>query len=96
MSRIWTIKIILIILFTAIMIQSGVQFYGHRHYQLEHLAGPGVTRVEKLSKYCEGLEGTIADTHVFWLEGKEEGGKILMIANTHSNEPAAMLQRSFS
>jgi len=73
------------------MIQSGVQFYGHRHYQLEHLAGPGVTRVEKLSKYCEGLEGTIADTHVFWLEGKEAGGTMLMIANTHSNEPAAML-----
>jgi predicted deacylase len=91
MSRTWTIKILLIIFFIAIMIQSGVQFYGHRYYQLEHLAGPGVTRVEKLSKYCEGLEGTMADTHVFWLEGKEEGGKMLVMANTHSNEPASML-----
>jgi predicted deacylase len=91
MSRTRTIKILLIIFFIAIMIQSGVQFYGHRYYQLEHLAGPGVTKVEKLSKYCKGLEGTMADTHVFWLEGKEEGGKMLMMANTHSNEPAALL-----
>jgi predicted deacylase len=91
MSRTRIIKIILVIFFVAIMIHSGIQFYGHRHYQLEHLAGPGVTRVEKLSKYCEGLEGTVADTHVFWLEGKEQGGKMLLMANTHSNEPAALL-----
>jgi predicted deacylase len=81
----------MMVIFIAIMIQSGVQLYRHRHYQLEHLAGPGVTRVEKLSKYCDGLKGTMADTHVFWLEGKEQGGKMLIIDNTHSNEPAAML-----
>jgi hypothetical protein len=33
----------------------------------------------------------MADTNVFFLEGKEEGGKILMLANTHANEPAALL-----
>ncbi len=91
MSRTWTIKILMMAIVIAIMTQSGVQLYRQRHYQLEHLAGPGVTRVEQLSKYCEGLKGTMADTHVFWLEGKEEGGKMLLMANTHSNEPAAGL-----
>jgi hypothetical protein len=37
------------------------------------------------------LKGTMADTYVFFLEGKEPGGKVLMIGNTHSNEPAGLL-----
>jgi len=55
------------------------------------VAGPGVTKVAKLSDYCEGLKGTAADTNVFFLEGKEEGGKALLICSTHSNEPVAAL-----
>lgn len=55
------------------------------------VAGPGVTKVTKLSDYSKGLKGTMADTNVFFLEGEEEGGKMLIIANTHSNEPAAIL-----
>jgi hypothetical protein len=55
------------------------------------IAGPGVTKVVKLSDYCQSLENTSADTYVFFLEGKEPGGKILILANTHSNEPAALL-----
>ena len=84
-------KTIIILIIAVIVILSGVQFYQHRHYQLTIVAGPGVTKVAKLSDYCKGLEGTMADTHVFFLEGKEEGGKILLFANTHSNEPAAIL-----
>jgi len=44
------------------------------------VAGPGVTKIVKLSDYCEGLKGTFGDTNVFFLEGKEEGGKVLVIA----------------
>lgn len=91
MSRIFMIKTISVVIFAALTIWSGVQFYQHRHYQLPIVAGPGVTKVVKLSNYCAGLKGTMADTHVFFLQGKEEGGKILIIANTHSNEPAAIL-----
>ena len=91
MSRIWIIKSIFIIVVLAVMIMSGVQFYQHRHYQLPIVAGPGVTKVVKLSDYCQSLKGTMADTDVFFLKGKDEGGKILIIANTHSNEPAAIL-----
>jgi len=33
----------------------------------------------------------MADTKVFYLEGKAPGGKVLLMGNTHSNEPAALL-----
>jgi len=91
MSRIWKIKTIFLIVIIAIMIVAGLQLYKHRHYMIPILAGPGVTKVVKLSDYSEGLKGTMADTNVFFLEGKEAGGKVLILANTHSNEPAAIL-----
>jgi hypothetical protein len=68
-----------------------MDLYKHRHYQLPIVAGPGVSKVKKLSYYCQGLKGTMADTYVFFLEGKEEGGKVLIMANTHANEPSAIL-----
>lgn len=91
MSKINYIKLSLIILTILVMVMSGIQFYNHRHYKLPIVAGTGVTKVEMLSNYCDNLKGTAADTKVFYLEGKEKGGKTLMIANTHSNEPAAIL-----
>ncbi len=91
MTHNWIIKSIFVVAIITIIIISGVQFYQHRHYQLPIVAGPGVTKVTYLSDYCSSLKGTMADTRVFFLEGKEEGGKILVFANTHSNEPAAIL-----
>lgn len=55
------------------------------------IAGPGVTKVIKLSEFVPSLKGTMADTDVFILEGKEPGGKVLIMANTHANEPAGLL-----
>ncbi|UCE05871.1 MAG: succinylglutamate desuccinylase/aspartoacylase family protein [bacterium] len=91
MSGNWTTKIIFVVIIIGFTIISGVQFYHHRHYQLPIVADPGVTKVINLSDYCESLKGTMADTKVFFLEGKEPGGKVLMMGNTHSNEPAALL-----
>jgi len=91
MSRVWIVKSILLIIIIALMTIAGSQLYKHRHYRMPIVAGPGVTKVVKLSDFAEGLKGTIADTNVFLLEGKEEGGKLLIMANTHSNEPAAIL-----
>ena len=91
MSRVWITKLIFLIIVISVIIMSGVQFYLHRHYQLPIVAGAGVTKVINLSDYCQSLKGTMADTKVFFLQGKEEGGKILVFANTHSNEPAAIL-----
>jgi len=91
MSREWKIKSILILVVLVVMIIAGVQLYNHRHYMEPIVAGPGVTKVAKLSDYCEGLKGTAGDTNVFFLEGKEEGGKALLISSTHSSEPVAAL-----
>ena len=91
MFRIWIVKSILLLIIIALMTVAGAQLYKHRHFRMPVVAGPGVTKVAKLSNYAEGLKGTVADTNVFHLEGKEEGGKIFIIANTHSNEPAAIL-----
>jgi len=91
MSRVWMFKSIYILIIAFVIIVSGIQFYNHRHYETPIIAGPGVTKVVKLSDYNKSLKDTIADTHVFFLEGKEEGGKVLIFANTHSNEPAAIL-----
>jgi hypothetical protein len=91
MYRVWIVKSILLVIMIAFMTAAGSQLYKHRHYRMPIVAGPGVTKVVKLSDFAEGLKGTIADTNVFLLEGKEEGGKLLIMANTHSNEPAAIL-----
>ena len=91
MSRVNTVKSMLLGAITAIMITGGIQLFKHRHYMMPIVAGPGVTKIIKLSEFTTGLKGTMADTNVYFLEGKEEGGKILIMANTHANEPAALL-----
>jgi predicted deacylase len=72
-------------------ILGGVPLYRHRHYRTPVVAGPGVTKVIKLSEFVPSLKGTMADADVFILEGKEPGGKVLVMANTHANEPAGLL-----
>lgn len=53
--------------------------------------GEGVTDVKMLSEYFPGIKGTHADTEVYILKGKEEGGSTLVLGGTHPNEPAAYL-----
>ena len=53
--------------------------------------GPGVTRQGRLSDYFPGIEGTAADTDVFFLEGETEGGTALLLGGTHPNEPSSSL-----
>ncbi len=91
MSRLWTVKFIFLLVVIVVMVIGGLQLYRHRHYKMPFVIGPGVTKVAKLSEFSEGLKGTMADTDVFFLEGKEEGGKVFIMANTHANEPAALL-----
>ena len=53
--------------------------------------GPGVTKAGMLSDYHPRLEGTPADTPVFFLEGEQEGGKMVLLGGTHPNEIAGVL-----
>ena len=89
--RLWIIKITLTVFIGTMISVAGYQLYTHRHFQVPLILGPGVTKVVKLSEYSPGVKGTMADTNVFFLEGKEEGGKVIILANTHANEPAALL-----
>jgi hypothetical protein len=74
-----------------LVLWGGLPLYRHRHYGVPIIKGPGVTDVRKLSEYSPGLAGTMADTAIYVLEGREPGGKALLIGNTHANEPEGML-----
>ena len=67
---------------------AGMSFYAKRHFQEDILAGPNVTEVMKLSEFNPNLEGTIGDTDIYVLQGEEEGGSVLLLGGTHTNEPA--------
>ena len=84
-------KIILGVVFAALAVVGGLPLYKHRHYKMPVIAGPGVTKVIKLSDFVPSLKGSNVDTDVFVLEGREPGGKALLMANTHANEPAGLL-----
>lgn len=94
LSRQVLTKTLLVAIIGAMATSAGVQLYRHRHYQVPIVAGPGVTKVVKLSEYAAGLKGTMADTYVFFLEGKEPGGRMLVMSNTHANEPEGLLAAS--
>jgi len=87
----WLFKTGVFAVFLALIIAGGIPLYRHRHFQMPVMLSPAVTKVAKLSEYCAGLRGTMADTNVYFLEGKEAGGKVLLMSNTHANEPAGLL-----
>jgi predicted deacylase len=84
-------KAVLLAFAAALLLLGGIPLYRHRHFQVPVVPGPGVTKVVRLADYCAGLKGTPADTPVFILEGKQPGGKAILLAATHANEPAGML-----
>jgi predicted deacylase len=77
--------------FLALALWGGLPLRRHRHFKVPIVKGPGVTSVLKLSEFSPGLKGTAGDTHIYVLQGKEPGGKALLMGNTHSNEPEGML-----
>lgn len=91
MPRTWMTKGILLLVFGLVVGAAGAQLFAHRHLDVPIVAGPGVTRVAKLSDYHPGLRGTAGDTNVFFLESGVPGGTTLVIANTHPNEISAGL-----
>jgi len=86
-----SVKIVLAGVVAALAVAGGWPLYKHRHFRVPVVAGPGVTKVLKLSDFVPRLKGSKADADVFVLEGREPGGKALFLANTHANEPAGLL-----
>ena len=84
-------KIFLAALVGVLTVLGAVPLHKHRHYRVPVVAGPGVTKVIRLSELSPGIKNTLADTNVYVMEGKEPGGKALLLSNTHANEPAGLL-----
>jgi len=55
------------------------------------MPGPGVSRQGLLSEFFQGLAGTAGDTPVYFLEGAESGGTMLVMGGTHGDETAGVL-----
>ena len=85
------VKILLALIVLVLAVAGGLPLLRHRLEKTVYVAGPGVTRVARLSDWGPGLKGTKADTLVFIMEGQAPGGKALIMANTHANEPAGFL-----
>jgi hypothetical protein len=84
-------KGVVILLGIALMVSAGVSFYNSRNLREPVVLGAGVTGVKKLSSYFPDLEGTVNDANIYFLEGSEPGGTILVLGGTHPEEPAARL-----
>ncbi len=85
------LKTVLAAAFVAFVLWGGLPLFRHRHYDVPIVKGPGVTAVRRLSEYSPGLKGTPGDTFIYVLQGREPGGKALLMGDTHSNEPEGML-----
>ncbi|MBM3296988.1 MAG: succinylglutamate desuccinylase/aspartoacylase family protein [Candidatus Aminicenantes bacterium] len=91
MSKNLAWKILFVAVLVLLAVAAAVPIIRHTRFRYPVVVGPGVTRVARLSDFGPGLKGTRADTNVYVLEGREPGGKALIIANTHPNEPAGLL-----
>jgi predicted deacylase len=91
MKREWITKSALVAAAAALLIAGGIPLLRHRNFHVPIVKGPGVSRIVPLSAYSPGIAGTPADTSVFILEGKNPGGKAIIMAATHANEPAGYL-----
>lgn len=70
---------------------AGLSFHRSRHLAEPVVLGPGVTRLARLGDYFEPIRGTVNDSNVYILEGREPGGTVLLLAGTHPEEPAGRL-----
>ncbi|HOT68260.1 MAG TPA: succinylglutamate desuccinylase [Candidatus Saccharicenans sp.] len=84
-------KLLATVVLVILIIAGGWPLWKQRHYQVPLVLGPGVTEVKKLSDFFPAIRGSQADTRVYVLEGKEPGGRALIMGNTHSNEPEGLL-----
>lgn len=81
---------ICLVLALAIATVTGINFLEVRELG-EIVPGPGVTEVKMLSEYFDGIEGTNGDTEIYVMEGKNPGGKVLILGGTHGNEPSGFM-----
>lgn len=85
------IKIIVAIIWLAVVIPGATALYQHRHFDEPVVLGPGVTEVKKLSDYSSSVKGTINDCNIYVLDSGVPGGTVLVLGGSHPEEPAGIL-----
>jgi len=88
LNLIYSLTIIAVMI--AMIAYSSVIFAG-KHEVEDIVKGRGVNNTGRLSDYFPDLENTPGDTDVYYMEGKEPGGTLLVMGGVHPNEPAGML-----
>lgn len=83
-------SLIVIAVMLALIAYSSVIFAA-KHKTDDIVKGLGVTDMGRLSDYFSDLKNTPGDTDVYYMEGKEPGGTLLLLGGIHPNEPAGML-----
>ncbi len=84
-------KIAIAALGAVLAVVAGLSFHRGRNLAEPVVLGPGVTRLARLGDYFEPIRGTVNDSNVYVLEGREPGGTVLLLAGTHPEEPAGRL-----
>ena len=83
------IAAVLLLLAAAAVWYLSTQFLSMR--ENEPIYPQAGTEKKMLSDWYDGLKGTAADTEVYIIRGKEEGGSMLVLGGTHGNEPSGLV-----
>jgi len=82
---------IFILISSIIIMLIASMYFLFQHKREPIVKGPGVTKVVNLSRYFDGIKDTPGDTDVYFLEGENPGGTVLVFGGVHNNEPAGIL-----
>ena len=74
-----------------LLVTSGKSFYDGRHLKEPVVVSEGVAEVKKLSSYFPGIEGSVNDCNLYFLEGKEPGATLCVLGGAHPEEPGGQL-----
>jgi len=84
-------KIVVATLGLALLVSAGISFRRSRDLAEPVVLGPGVTAVRQLGEYFAPIRGTVNDCKLYFMDGREPGGTILILGGSHAEEPAGRL-----
>jgi hypothetical protein len=90
-TRLLAQKIVVAALGLALFVSAGISFHRSRNLAEPVVLGPGVTSVKKLGEYFAAIRGTVNDCNLYFMEGREPGGTMLVLGGSHAEEPAGRL-----
>lgn len=86
----WVVPTVILLAAIVVVAITGAEFRQMHAFETIY-RGPGVTAIGQLSDYHAALRNSPAETPVYFLEGEQPGGTVLVLGGTHSNEMAGRL-----